>query len=165
LSGRVAPKATALSRVLNFSCIDCPRCRCIKKSSERIKQHHNFCSFDDTTKDCVRSSRVGIRLKVDAISLGAFMGKEAKAIKKTNPAAKPDRKLTRATLIELYAARRYLGLATLKEIGLRIPVEVYFKDPDVAAEFKNAGFDKDFTTPWEPGLRDGPTSARFAVVD
>src|SRR2546421_11986905 len=81
------------------------------------------------------------------------------------PAGKPDRKLTRATLLDLYAARRYLGLATLKETGLRMPVDVYFKDPAVAETFEGAGIDKDFTTLWEPGLRDGPTSARFAVVD
>jgi hypothetical protein len=78
---------------------------------------------------------------------------------------KPERNLTRAALLDLYAARRYLGLATLKETGLRIPVDVYFKDPDVAETFEGAGIDKDFTTPWEPGLRNGPTSARFAVVD
>jgi hypothetical protein len=68
-------------------------------------------------------------------------------------------------LVDLYAARQYLRLDTLKEAGLRMPVEVYFKDPDVAALFEGAGIDDDFTTPWEPGLRDGPTSARFAVVD
>lgn len=79
--------------------------------------------------------------------------------------ATPDRRLTRATLLELYSARRYLGLDALKEVGLRMPVEVYFKDPDVAASHEGAGIDKEFTTPWEPGLRDGPTSARFAVVD
>src|SRR5262249_56589280 len=66
---------------------------------------------------------------------------------------------TRATLMDLYAARRYLGLDTLREAGLRMPVEVYFKDPDVAETHEGAGVDKDFTTPWEPGLRDGPTSA------
>jgi len=80
-------------------------------------------------------------------------------------AKKSERRLTRATLVELYAARRHLGLATLKETGLRMPVEVYFKDPDVATTFENVGIDREFTTPWEPGLRDGPTSARFAVVD
>jgi hypothetical protein len=78
---------------------------------------------------------------------------------------KSDRKLTRATLIELYAARRHLGLATLKETGLRLPIEVYFKDPAVAKASEGAGFDNEFTAPWEPGLRDGPTSARFVVVD
>lgn len=73
--------------------------------------------------------------------------------------------LTRSTLVELYAVRRYLGLDVLKETGLRMPVEVYFKDPRVAERFKDVGIDPEFTTPWEPGLRDGPTSARFAVVD
>jgi hypothetical protein len=94
--------------------------------------------------------------------------KKAKALAKRMGKAspkKPARTLTRAILVELYAARRHLGLATLKETGLRMPVEVYFKDPDVAETFENVGIDKEFTAPWEPGLRDGPTSARFAVVD
>lgn len=76
-----------------------------------------------------------------------------------------DRRLTRDTRIQLYAARRYLGLDVLKETGLRMPVHVYFKDPRVAERFKDVGIDTNFTTPWEPGLRDGPTSARFTVVD
>jgi hypothetical protein len=84
---------------------------------------------------------------------------------KTAPAESSHRRLTRATMIQLYAARGYLGIDVLKETGLRMPVEVYFKDPRVAEEFKDVGIDPDFTTPWEPGLRDGPTSARFAVVD
>ena len=78
---------------------------------------------------------------------------------------KPERKLTRATMIDLYEARQYLGLDTLKETGLRMPVRVYFKDPAVAKSVEGAAIDDEFTTPWEPGLGDGPTSARFAVVD
>jgi hypothetical protein len=78
---------------------------------------------------------------------------------------RPKRGLTRATLIELYGARQYLGLDAIRETGLRMPVEVYFKDPDVAERHEMTGIDANFTTPWEPGLRDGPTSARFAVVD
>ena len=46
-----------------------------------------------------------------------------------------------------------------------MPVDVYFKDPRVAELYKEVGIDDEFTTPWEPGLRDGPTSARFALVD
>src|SRR3982751_3495125 len=90
--------------------------------------------------------------------------KDKKSVK-TASAPKSPRRLTRATMIELYAARGHLGLDVLKETGLRMPVEVYFKDPRVAEKFKDVGIDPDFTTPWEPGLRDGPTSARFAVVD
>jgi len=80
-------------------------------------------------------------------------------------AKKPVGSLSREMLVDLYAARQYLRLDTLKKAGLRMPVEVYFKDPAVAAQIEGAGIDKAFTTPWEPGLRDGPTSARFAVVD
>lgn len=78
---------------------------------------------------------------------------------------KPERKLGRKIMVDLYEARSYLSLDTQKETGLRMPVEVYFKDPRVGEVFKGAGTDPDFRTPWEPGLRDGPTSARFAVVD
>lgn len=73
--------------------------------------------------------------------------------------------LTRETRIELYSARRYLRLEAQKETGLRIPVLVYFKDPSVARSSKDVALDDDFMTPWEPGLADGPTSARFTVVD
>ena len=79
--------------------------------------------------------------------------------------AKPFRSLPRVVLMDLYTARRYLSLNTHIKTGLRIPVEVYFKDPRVAEVSKKVGIDDEFTTPWEPGLRDGPTSARFAVVD
>ncbi|MGY2932718.1 hypothetical protein ACVWZ6_002320 [Bradyrhizobium sp. GM6.1] len=97
--------------------------------------------------------------------MGAKKTKAPAEAKANGSAGNSDRKLTRATLIELYAARRYLGLAALKETGLRLPIEVYFKDPAVASASEGAGFDTEFTAPWEPGLRDGPTSARFAVVD
>jgi hypothetical protein len=83
--------------------------------------------------------------------------------KRTN--SKPPVKLTRKTMVDLYAAQKLLPLGVQKEVGLRMPVEVYFKDPLVAQLYKNIGIDDEFTTPWEPGLRDGPTSARFAVVD
>jgi hypothetical protein len=92
------------------------------------------------------------------------MGTEEKQLVRES-GSMPERRLTTATMIDLYAARQYLGLETLKETGLRIPVQVYFKDPDVAEATEVAGIDDEFTTPWEPGLRDGPTSARFAVVD
>lgn len=82
-----------------------------------------------------------------------------------NSPGKPVRKLTRETMTELYSARRYLRLDAQKETGLRMSVQVYFKDPRVADLLKDAAIDTEFTTPWEPGLRDGPTSARFAVVD
>ena len=41
---------------------------------------------------------------------------------------------------------------------------MYFQDPLVAVEYPKLAFDKNFLV-WEPGLGDGPTSSRFAVVD
>jgi hypothetical protein len=82
-----------------------------------------------------------------------------------SPSPKLDTTLSRDTMTNLYAARRYLSLDAQKDTGLRMPVDVYFKDPRVAELYKDIGIDPEFTTPWEPGLRHGPTSARFAVVD
>jgi hypothetical protein len=98
---------------------------------------------------------------------GKATGKTAEPKRPKPKQAEPKRpvKLTRATMVQLYAAEQFLPLAAQKETGLRMPVEVYFKDPAVAKTFAEIGTDTDFTTPWEPGLRDGPTSARFAVVD
>ncbi len=73
--------------------------------------------------------------------------------------------LTAAERRTLYAARRYVGLDLEKKFGLRIKFGVYFQDPLVAEEHPKYGFDENFYVPWEPGLADGPTSARFAVVD
>jgi hypothetical protein len=76
-----------------------------------------------------------------------------------------DRILTPAERRTLYAARRYVGLALEKKLDLRIHFDVYFQDPGVAEKYPDLGFDEDFYVPWEPGIADGPTSARFAVVD
>lgn len=66
---------------------------------------------------------------------------------------------------ELYAARQFLDRNTQAKLDLRIPFDVYFQDPLVTASNAAYNFDKQFVVPWEPGLSDGPTSARFAVVD
>lgn len=75
------------------------------------------------------------------------------------------RKTTKATRMQLYAASQYLNLETEKELGLQIPLDVYLQDPLVAKEDPKFGFDDGFHVRWEPELGDGPTSARFAVVD
>lgn len=73
--------------------------------------------------------------------------------------------LTKAALLNLYAARRYIDRDAQQSLGLRIPFDVYFQDPLFAKENPNMPeFDQAFVA-WEPGLSDGPTSARFAVVD
>lgn len=72
--------------------------------------------------------------------------------------------LTKATLLKLYAARRFLDNSVQQELGLKIPFEVYFQDPLFAKEHPEMDFDT-VLLPWEPRLTAGPTSARFAVVD
>lgn len=63
-----------------------------------------------------------------------------------------------------YAARRFIGSGLEKRLKIQIPFTVYFQDPFVAAANPKLAFDEIFVS-WEPGLSDGPTSARFAVVD
>ena len=74
-------------------------------------------------------------------------------------------KLSPSERTALYGARRFIGSALEEKLRLRIPVDVYFQDPLVAASNPKLAFDEDCPVPWEPGLADGPTSARFAVVD
>jgi hypothetical protein len=66
---------------------------------------------------------------------------------------------------DLYAAGRFIGGEVQARLGLRIPFTVYFQDPLFATSNPDLAFDTNFLVPWEPRLRDGPTSARFAVVD
>jgi hypothetical protein len=65
----------------------------------------------------------------------------------------------------LYAAAKYLPSPVERKCGLQIPFEVYLQDPLLAKMQPTNAFDKEFFVNWEPGLTDGPTSARFAVVD
>jgi hypothetical protein len=73
--------------------------------------------------------------------------------------------LTAAERNELYASRRFIGSGLEEKLKIRIPFDVYFQDPLVAAENPNLAFDDEWFVSWEPGLQDGPTSARFVVVD
>ena len=75
------------------------------------------------------------------------------------------RKTTKAARRNLYEVSQFLRAATKQELGIRIPLHVYMQDPRVAEEDEELGFDTNFLVRWEPGLADGPTSARFAVVD
>lgn len=75
------------------------------------------------------------------------------------------RDTTYATRLNLYSAARYLSSGTSKELGLQIKFDVYLQDPYVNRSDPKFGFDSDFFVTWEPGIADGPTSARFAIVD
>jgi hypothetical protein len=73
--------------------------------------------------------------------------------------------ITKDALLNLYAARRFIDGSVQVDLELKIPFDVYFQDPLFAKNNPDLPtFDKAFV-PWEPGLADGPTSARFAVVD
>ena len=85
--------------------------------------------------------------------------------RKVEPSETGGLKLRAADRIALYSARRFIGTELERRLGIRIPVDVYFQDPQVAAENPALAFDDNCCVPWEPGLSDGPTSARFAVVD
>ncbi|ATU94840.1 serine protease [Phyllobacterium zundukense] len=76
-----------------------------------------------------------------------------------------DLQITRIERTGLYAARQFLDSALEEALLLRIPFDFYFQDPLVAAENPKLAFDEDAFVPWEPGIGDGPTSARFVIVD
>ena len=76
-----------------------------------------------------------------------------------------DIKLNAGDRLALYAARNTIGTGLEAKLGLRIPIDVYFQDPLVAASNPDLAFDDSCMISWEPGLGDGPTNARFAVVD
>lgn len=71
----------------------------------------------------------------------------------------PDERVT------LYSQANHLSDEFKQKSGLLLPFITYFQDPFVAKlDPKKALDDKVFVT-WEPGLTDGPTSSRFAIVD
>jgi len=67
--------------------------------------------------------------------------------------------------LKLYAQARYLPKAFKDDARLAIPFTTYFQDPFVAKMDPKKAFDEQVLVAWEPGLADGPTSSRFAVVD
>lgn len=88
------------------------------------------------------------------------------------PSKAPNRKsikgvnISPETRVSLYAQARYLPKEFKEEKGLLLlPFVTYFQDPFVAKAHPQMVFDEDVRVPWEPGLADGPTSSRFAVVD
>lgn len=90
------------------------------------------------------------------------MAKKSETIQKKEA---PKATLTAAEMRDVYASRRFLDGATQRKLGLKIPIDTYYKDPLVAKENPGLEIDIDFYVPWEPRIGDGPTSARFAIVD
>lgn len=67
--------------------------------------------------------------------------------------------------VSLYAQARYLPREFKAKAALLLPFTTYFQDPFVAKTDPRMALDEGVMVPWEPGLNDGPTSSRFAVVD
>lgn len=86
-------------------------------------------------------------------------------IKKTAARSKTGPHVTPGIRRNLYSARQYLETETLDKLTVSIPFDVYFQDPGVSQATAAFNFDESFTVPWEPGISNGPTSARFVVVD
>jgi hypothetical protein len=72
--------------------------------------------------------------------------------------------MTEKTLRQLYAVSDMLDKDVKEELGLYFPLTIYLQDPLVAQQNPKLGF-SELKVKWEPGIADGPTSARFAVVD
>lgn len=68
---------------------------------------------------------------------------------------------------KLYEVSLDLSKDVRKKLGLRFPVKIFVQDPLVAQKHKTEGIlgIENIDLDWEPGLADGPTSARVAVVD
>lgn len=71
------------------------------------------------------------------------------------PPAKPE---------NLYEAARLLSKQDKKALGMIVTPTIYVQDPYVAKKYPALGL-KPIELYWDPGLTDGPTSARVAVVD
>jgi hypothetical protein len=67
--------------------------------------------------------------------------------------------------VSLYAAARSIPSTLRRKCGLQLPFATYLQDPFVAKQNEAQKFDDEIFVDWEPGLADGPTSARFTVVD
>lgn len=72
--------------------------------------------------------------------------------------------LTEKNRRDLYTVAPYLPSDTAERIGLTFPCRVFAQDPFVAAGHQ-AFAPGEIQVRWEPGLADGPTSSRLAVVD
>ena len=79
-------------------------------------------------------------------------------------AAAKRRRTTKSTRENLYEAARALSSGSERELGVQIPFDMYAQDPSLLETDPDLVFLEAYVR-WEPGLTDGPTSARFAVVD
>lgn len=89
----------------------------------------------------------------------------AKPLRAANRKSIEDVDISPEVRVSLYAQARYLPQEFKRESGLLLPFVTYFQDPFVAKLDPKKAFDEEVYVAWEPGLADGPTSSRFAIVD
>ncbi len=73
-------------------------------------------------------------------------------------------KLTKEIRRNLYRSKSRLRKESKERFGFLFEVPIYVQDPMVA-EYEPATGIQEIEVSWEPGLSDGPTNSRFAVVD
>ncbi len=95
----------------------------------------------------------------------SMLDSDATAPKPTRRTAIKDVHISPDERVDLYAVARRLSADFQKKSGLQLPFVTYFQDPFVAKQDQAQAFDEEVLVNWEPGLADGPTSARFAIVD
>ena len=96
---------------------------------------------------------------------GAIKDKTAKPQRAANRKSIENVNISPEDRINLYAQARYLPKEFRQKSGLLVPFVTYFQDPFVAKSDPKKAFDDEVFVAWEPGLTDGPTSSRFAIVD
>jgi hypothetical protein len=98
------------------------------------------------------------------ISYGDTMKKRPKA-SSTRRKSITDAHISPSTRVALYARSALLPREFKEEAGLLLPFTTYFQDPFVGKNDPQTNLNEQTSVPWEPGLADGPTSSRFAIVD
>ncbi len=89
----------------------------------------------------------------------------AEAVPKTTRRTSFCAQISAADRDALYAVARAIPVNLKSQTRLLLPFTTYMQDPSVAKKIPALAFNDDLEVAWEPGLTDGPTSARFAVVD
>ena len=67
--------------------------------------------------------------------------------------------------VSLYAQARYLPKEFKRKCGLLLPFSPIFRIRSSRRPIRSKAIDEEVFVAWEPGLTDGPTSSRFAIVD
>jgi hypothetical protein len=101
------------------------------------------------------------RTKYKSIKL-TDLYKTASKLKKSEREKLVGRLVSKTAKTEL--ENHWLSKPVRRELGLTLPATIYIQDPLVAEQEPALSF-QEISIDWEPGLSDGPTSARVAVVD